>query len=354
MPENNGLTSKEETRDLHQLNEAENFTLGQYLKNERQRRHLSIKELHEKTGIHSSALTALENDQRHELPADVFVRGFITLYAQALDLDPKYALALHRKKTIPNHKPAEVITKRDLLGSESLAESPYFLTGKKLLAALLCVLLIILAFLLYRYQPLTSFDFFDLFRGEQQISSPLTTPRSLSSPVSEVNNQILSEPQKMERDTDTFTETSAPISEPAAGEKQKDVEEIIEEEPSSLNNANITEDLEADNQKEPDHQALAGTQAAIQKTEDLPLEEASSKPVHTLTASFKEETWVRTVIDEHEIKEAIFKPGTSATWQAEEKIEILLGNSGGTDLTFDGEPVKIKGASGKVVKIKLP
>jgi cytoskeleton protein RodZ len=350
MPANNGLTSREETPDLHQLNEAENFTLGQYLKNERQRRHISIEELHDKTGIHSSALTALENDQRHELPAEVFVRGFIKLYAQAIDLDPKYALALHQKKIAPNHKTAEAITKRDLLSSESLAESPYFFTGKKLFAALLCALLIILAYLLYHYQPLASFDFFDFFGAEQQIS-PLTAPQSLPSSVSQLNNQSLPEPRKTEIDTGTFTETPAAI-EPATIEKQQDVEEI--EERPSLNNTNITEDLEADNKKEPDHQAFAVTQTAAEKTEDLPLNEPASKPIHTLTATFTEETWVRTVIDEHEIKEAIFKPGASATWQAEKKIEILLGNSGGTDLTFDGEPVKFKGASGKVVQIKLP
>ncbi|MEJ2690387.1 MAG: DUF4115 domain-containing protein [Deltaproteobacteria bacterium] len=81
---------------------------------------------------------------------------------------------------------------------------------------------------------------------------------------------------------------------------------------------------------------------------------AEDKPLHTLTASFSQVTWVRTEIDHKEVKEAIFKPGTSTTWQAEENIKLVLGNSGGVSLVFDGTPVELHGKGGKVLRLSFP
>jgi cytoskeletal protein RodZ len=71
-------------------------SLGSYLKRERELRQMSIAELAQITRIPARVLQHLENDAHSELPADVFVRGFLRAYANALGLDDDSVLARYR------------------------------------------------------------------------------------------------------------------------------------------------------------------------------------------------------------------------------------------------------------------
>jgi cytoskeletal protein RodZ len=71
-------------------------SLGSYLKRERELRQMSIAELAQITRIPARVLQHLENDAHNELPADVFVRGFLRSYANALGLDDESVLARYR------------------------------------------------------------------------------------------------------------------------------------------------------------------------------------------------------------------------------------------------------------------
>jgi cytoskeletal protein RodZ len=57
---------------------------------------MSIAELAQITRIPARVLQHLENDAHAELPADVFVRGFLRSYANALGLDDESVLARYR------------------------------------------------------------------------------------------------------------------------------------------------------------------------------------------------------------------------------------------------------------------
>ena len=70
-----------------------NYTLGSFLKHQRERRGVSGAELSRVTRIPLASLEAIENDRFDELPGEVFVRGFLKAYAQALDLLPAEILA---------------------------------------------------------------------------------------------------------------------------------------------------------------------------------------------------------------------------------------------------------------------
>jgi cytoskeletal protein RodZ len=71
-------------------------SLGSYLKRERELRQVSIAEMAQTTRIPVRVLAHLENDAYTELPADVFVRGFLRSYARALGLDDESVLARYR------------------------------------------------------------------------------------------------------------------------------------------------------------------------------------------------------------------------------------------------------------------
>ncbi|HEY8039243.1 MAG TPA: helix-turn-helix transcriptional regulator [Polyangiaceae bacterium] len=68
-------------------------TLGSFLKEQRERRSMSVAELSRVTRIPLASLEAIENDRFDELPGEVFVRGFLKAYAQAVALVPAEVLA---------------------------------------------------------------------------------------------------------------------------------------------------------------------------------------------------------------------------------------------------------------------
>jgi cytoskeletal protein RodZ len=72
---------------------TENQTLGSYLREQRERRAMSAAELSRVTRIPQASLEAIESDRFDELPGEVFVRGFLKAYAQAVALIPADVLA---------------------------------------------------------------------------------------------------------------------------------------------------------------------------------------------------------------------------------------------------------------------
>ncbi len=61
--------------------------IGQFLKNEREKQGLSLEYISSKIKVHAHKLRAIEENQRKELPAKVFIIGLIKSYAKELKLD---------------------------------------------------------------------------------------------------------------------------------------------------------------------------------------------------------------------------------------------------------------------------
>jgi cytoskeletal protein RodZ len=69
-----------------------NFTLGQYLRHERERRGLTIEQVASATKIGIRTLHAMEGDHYAELPAKPFIRGFVISYSRFVGIDYKETL----------------------------------------------------------------------------------------------------------------------------------------------------------------------------------------------------------------------------------------------------------------------
>ena len=65
--------------------------LGAYLKEQREARRLSVDELAQTTRIPARILRQIELGLHAELPADVFVRGFLRAYAVSVAAAPRSA-----------------------------------------------------------------------------------------------------------------------------------------------------------------------------------------------------------------------------------------------------------------------
>ena len=99
-------------------------TIGEILREERQRHRLSIEKLAQKTRIKKKYLQALENNQFDRLPAATFVKGYIKIYAQLFGFDHQPLIALLRRdfkesvkgQLVPREFIKPVLKKRQLWG----------------------------------------------------------------------------------------------------------------------------------------------------------------------------------------------------------------------------------------------
>jgi cytoskeletal protein RodZ len=68
-------------------------SIGHFLKKARELRRMSLAEVSRVTRIPVTTLESLESDHFDDLPGEVFVRGFLKSYAQAVHLVPEDVLA---------------------------------------------------------------------------------------------------------------------------------------------------------------------------------------------------------------------------------------------------------------------
>jgi len=105
-------------------------SFGEYLKNLREERDISLQRISEKTKIAVTNLDLLEQDRYDLLPPRVFVKGFIRSYAAELGLDPdemtKRFDDFTKEGELPDYHMEEHPLFQQQSGSRSLIGSPVF------------------------------------------------------------------------------------------------------------------------------------------------------------------------------------------------------------------------------------
>jgi len=121
-------------------------TIGTYLRDKRMNRDIGLEEVSAATGISSTVLRALENDDRDKLPAEVYVKAFYRKYAEYLDVDFEELQARYQqqaqnlKKTRRRFDFSTVITLRGQGGN---------IVTETLRRLLLPIVILLFGFLLY-------------------------------------------------------------------------------------------------------------------------------------------------------------------------------------------------------------
>jgi len=75
-------------------------SVGAYLRQERERKNISLADMAEATRISRRYLEALEKDEFQSLPASIFVRSFLRAYAVYIKVDPQEVLDMYEAQTI--------------------------------------------------------------------------------------------------------------------------------------------------------------------------------------------------------------------------------------------------------------
>jgi cytoskeletal protein RodZ len=75
----------------------EKESLGKYLKNQRESKQISLREVAKNTRVREHVLRAIEEDQHHLLPPATYVKGFLLAYAKYLKLDSNDVLLRYER-----------------------------------------------------------------------------------------------------------------------------------------------------------------------------------------------------------------------------------------------------------------
>ncbi len=118
-------------------------TVGQILKEEREKQLYSLEDIEKATKIRKEILESLEVDDYNKLPPPTFVQGFIKNYGKFLKLDIEKLLAIFRREFADQKHPPRILDSF----SNPIDKSRFRLTPTKVISSL--VVGLILAFFIY-------------------------------------------------------------------------------------------------------------------------------------------------------------------------------------------------------------
>jgi cytoskeletal protein RodZ len=269
----------------------ERETLGKYLKNQRESKKISLREVAKNTRVREHILRAIEEDQHTLLPPATYVKGFLLAYAKYLGLDLNDVLLRYERVLkgesipppfIPSSRPKQQIppTQASKPKQKALwnAKQTWVVVG-----VIVASFVVFYFFSPYSYKP------------------PMEP--SPGKPVEEKSS-------------------TAPPPPAAATPRTPEGKPAVQEKKPLTPSAPITA--------------------------TPPIQE---KKAISLQLKAIEETWVSLQADDQSGKEMILKPGEGMTIQASSRILMKLGNAGGLDLVLNGKPLGKFGRSGEVLNL---
>ncbi len=168
-------------------------TVGQILKEEREKQFYTILEIEKVTKIRKELLEALEADNFEKLPSVTFIQGFIKNYGKFLKLDVDKLLAIFRREYSDRSHPPRILESFQ----NPLDKKKFRITSTKFISSVVIILLLIFfAYLWFEYRFLVGPPFLDILSPQNNISvqSSLIEIKGKTNPEIKItiNNQEVS------------------------------------------------------------------------------------------------------------------------------------------------------------------
>ena len=281
-------------------------SLGPYLRGLREAKGMSLDDIARSTRVGRRHLEALESDTFTELPAPVFVKGFIRAYCEFLDSSSDEALGLYRETTGEPAAPHGPL--RPLLAPRTRRAGPL---------AISIILFVALGASLFALRlGLQSSRKDSVSAPAKEEARKAATPTPAASAAKPAADTAPSTAQ-------TPTAPSAPAAALA-----------------------------------PSSSSAALTPSASASTPTPPSSSApgEAKPGnHHLIVRAIEPTWLRVQVDDGQVAEELLQAGAVREWTATRRFTLTVGNAGGVELDLDGKRMPSLGAKGAVIqRLVLP
>ena len=314
---------------------------GSYLKHERELRGVPLDEIAEYTKISIRFLRALEESRFEDLPGEVFVKGFIRSYGQAIGTNVDELLAAYDES---GSKGQDTATSPVTLSS-SREEQPERHSGFPLKAVLgFVAALLIIAGGVY---------WFTSVKGQTAGQSPktqLATPSTVDNSLPVVEGET--EPTASE-------EAGTPLSDAEIPNPESN--QLNEAEPSQPPVANLdkisTQSTEVPSSIK-NTVTVAENSAIIEDIQNQVVSESmeSSSEVAMGDSSLKlvirvnENSWFNLRVDDQRDQDFILPPDGSKTIQAKNVIVMTIGNRRATQLILNGQQLDLPESPDNVIR----
>ncbi|HEY65023.1 MAG TPA: helix-turn-helix domain-containing protein [Caldilineae bacterium] len=279
--------------------------LGQWLREAREARGLSLAEVEKATRIRQQYLSALEADDWSALPNETVGRGFLRNYALFLGLDAEELLA-RRQVECADEMAIQIASEPRPVDYRPIEFDLKLEDGRSrswlwwAIACLTAVTLVVGAWWVLTYRP-------DLV--------------------------VALGPQP------TATHTSTPTASPTLQPTATPTLEVLTQEPTPAPTTGV-------------FILPTPTPTATPTHTPTPLPTAPPAPQQEvrIVTRIIERAWLRVIVDGQVVLETILEPGDEREWVGQESVTVRSGNAGGVVIILDGQELGVMGEPGQVVE----
>jgi cytoskeletal protein RodZ len=275
---------------------------GSRLRDARERKGISIRQVSNNTKIAVAVLEGLERNDISKLPTGIFGRAFVRSFAAEVGLDPEASIQEFTEQFRENlapvtHAPAEGVDDHD-------AREHRRQRRRRMLVAVAALVLVVGAAVAYV--------------GVDEIENLWTMA---------VNR---TQPDKVATAAPLQVSPAPVASAPSAAQQQPAAEGSASESPTS---------------------AAPGSVAPVDAVDRSP----SDEPVDRLNVVLKvtRPCWVAATVDGRKEFQRVLKPGDERTLEARNELVLTVGDAGAVKMTINGMDAKSLGRSGEVLTERL-
>lgn len=301
-------------------------SVGEFFRQVREAKGLTIDEVASKTRIRTDFVKALEDGNFAKLPDQVFARGFVRSYARSLGLDEEDAIHRFIQSAGSFYEKQD---ERERLKIRQVEEDRKRQANRKAVAIAIGIAVLTLIFLLSREQSA-------VFRNgpPEQGSAGKRTAQAVKD-LPETSTRESEHPAELEKPHEVPADTSKPTTE-------------------TLPRHDAVPSAAAVSKLEPQ---VVSTVSTMSPGSDGPLAGLSLNAAGglddgqlVLDLEATELSWVVVQIDHGSPQESLLRPGEKSHWTGQDQFILTLGNAGGVKAELNGKPQKPFGPSGKVAR----
>jgi cytoskeletal protein RodZ len=345
------------------MNNETDITLGDFLRNEREARGITIEQVASATKVGVRILHSLEADQFAELPAKPFVLGFVTSYCRFIGLDPKEILA--RFEDFMENKLGERPNRDGGHSGYAFEKKDSEQQSRTILLLAMFSFIVVggIAMLLLkpslRHRRSSHIDRLRAAHEEAGVIAHLgDANKSVQPPLSTTPSSISTSTSA------SAPEASLPVSVSAASEVPRsrssqqitvssasDSPETDETDESESSEGNDTDSPPTSTASEPKAKAEPVAGSDTKDPLDSGLSLATSDIHHKLSFKILEDLWVRYRVDDRPVRTFIIRKGHSLVLRATRLVQVQFSNPNAVKFHYNGGPtISIDDSKNGIVK----
>ncbi len=307
-------------------------SLGEYLKKEREKRNIELKDISKKTRISVRLLHALENDDKSILPGGTFNKGFLKAYAKYLGLDEtevltKYSQLYQSDNSAYEKYKLEIIEDIDKKPKRPLAIVIIFLVAAALF------------YMAYSYKKIPLQERYDT-----------TTKKKYQNEKIAKEDKVTNKEKKPDEATPAKESVQKETRQQNLSKETPATKESVKEETLKADPGQTTPVKEAP--REPSQKAAEATPVKEETQQKKAVKEAGKG--HTIVFRAEAMVWMRIQIDDTDPYEVILRKGESYKRVADKKFKLKIGNAGKLRVSLDGKDLGYLGKDKEVKEVTLP